>query len=76
MGFGAVTILYGLTMEFLGFYSATFLYALLFIIWMKGASALKAVVISFAAVGIIYFIFHYLMFVPFPRGEILDLLGF
>jgi putative tricarboxylic transport membrane protein len=74
-GFVAITALYAYTLEFLGFFLATFFYTLLFIIWMKGASPIKATVIAFVSVGVIYFVFHALMFVPFPRGEIMELFG-
>lgn len=73
LGLVAGTALYGSTLEFLGFLPATILYALIFIVWLKGAKPLKALIISFVSVGIIYFVFHTLMFVPFPRGEIFSL---
>ena len=73
LGLVAATALYGLTLEFLGFLLATTLYALIFIIWMKGAKPLRALAISCAAVGAIYFVFHTLMFVPFPQGEVFSL---
>lgn len=75
VGFIVATILYGLFMEFLGFLLVTSLYTLIFIIWMKGASPIRAVVIALGTVGLIYFVFHTLMFVPFPRGEILESIG-
>lgn len=74
LGLVVATVLYGLTLEFLGFLLVTTLYALIFIVWMKGAKPLKALIISCVAVGAIYFIFHTLMFVPFPKGEIFSLL--
>jgi len=74
LGFVVGTALYGLTLEFLGFMPVTTLYALVFIIWMKGANPLKAFIISCIAVGVIYYVFHTLMFVPFPQGEIFSLL--
>ena len=74
LGLVVATVLYGLTLEFLGFLLATTLYALIFIVWMKGAKPLKALIISCVAVGAIYFVFHTLMFVPFPKGEIFSLL--
>ena len=74
LGLVVATALYGLTLEFLGFLLATTLYALIFIIWMKGAKPLRALIISCVAVGAIYFVFHTLMFVPFPQGEIFSLL--
>ena len=74
LGLVVATALYGLTLEFLGFLLATTLYALIFIVWMKGAKPLRALIISCVAVGAIYFVFHTLMFVPFPRGEIFSLL--
>ena len=70
LGLVVVTALYGLTLEFLGFLLATTLYALIFIVWMKGAKPLQALIISCVSVGAIYFVFHTLMFVPFPQGEI------
>jgi putative tricarboxylic transport membrane protein len=74
LGLVVATALYGLTLDFLGFLVVTTLYALVFIVWMKGARPLKALIISCVSVGIIYFVFHTLMFVPFPRGEIFSLL--
>lgn len=74
LGLVAGTALYGLTLEFMGFLLATTLYALIFIVWMKGAKPLRALIISCVAVGAIYFVFHTLMFVPFPQGEIFSLL--
>lgn len=76
LGLVVATALYGLTLEFLGFLLATTLYALIFIVWMKGAKPLWALIISCVSVGIIYFVFHTLMFVPFPEGEIFSLLGY
>ncbi len=72
IGLVAGTALYALVLEFLGFLTATTLYTLTFIVWMKGAKPLKALIISGVAVGAIYFVFHTLMFVPFPAGEILS----
>jgi putative tricarboxylic transport membrane protein len=69
------TAIYGLTIDFLGFFLVTSIYTLVFIILMKGASPSKAIVIALASVGLIYFVFHSLMFVPFPRGEIMELIG-
>ena len=69
------TALYGLTVDFLGFFLTTYLYTLVFIILMKGASPIKAIVIALVSVGAIYFVFHNLMFVPFPRGEIMEWIG-
>jgi uncharacterized membrane protein SirB2 len=74
LGLVVATALYGLTLEFLGFLPVTTLYALIFIVWMKGAKPLRALIISCVAVGAIYFVFHTLMFVPFPQGEIFSLL--
>jgi putative tricarboxylic transport membrane protein len=74
LGLVAGTALYALVIEFLGFLMATTLYTLIFIIWMRGAKPLRALIISFVAVGAIYFVFHTLMFVPFPSGEIFSLL--
>jgi putative tricarboxylic transport membrane protein len=74
IGLVVVTALYGLTLDFLGFLPATTLYTLIFIVWMKGAKPLQALIISCVAVGVIYFVFHTLMFVPFPQGEIFSLL--
>ena len=73
LGLVVATALYGLTLEFLGFLLATTLYTLIFIVWMKGAKPLRALIISCVAVGAIYFVFHTLMFVPFPGGEIFSL---
>jgi len=74
LGLVVGTALYGLAIEFLGFLLATTLYALIFIVWMKGAKPLRALIISCVAVGAIYFVFHTMMFVPFPKGEIFSLL--
>jgi putative tricarboxylic transport membrane protein len=74
LGLVVATALYGLTLEFLGFLLATTLYTLIFIVWMKGARPLRALIISCVAVGAIYFVFHTLMFVPFPQGEIFSFL--
>ena len=74
IGLVVVTALYGLTLDFLGFLPATTLYTLIFIVWMKGAKPLQALIISCIAVGVIYLVFHTLMFVPFPQGEIFSLL--
>lgn len=74
LGLVVGTALYALALEFLGFLMATTLYALIFIVWMKGAKPLRALIISCVAVGAIYFVFHTLMFVPFPKGEIFSLL--
>ena len=57
LGLVVATALYGLTLEFLGFLLATTLYALIFIVWMKGAKPLQALIISCVAVGAIYFVF-------------------
>jgi putative tricarboxylic transport membrane protein len=73
LGLVVATVLYGLTLDFLGFLLVTTLYALIFIVWMKGAKPLQALIISCVAVGAIYFVFHTLMFVPFPEGEIFSL---
>ncbi len=73
LGLVVATVLYGLTLDFLGFLPVTTLYALIFIVWMKGAKPLQALIISCVAVGAIYFVFHTLMFVPFPEGEIFSL---
>jgi len=73
LGLVVGTALYGLTLEFLGFLLTTTLYALIFIVWLKGAKPLRALIISCVSVGVIYFVFHTLMFVPFPRGEIFSL---
>jgi putative tricarboxylic transport membrane protein len=74
LGLVVVTALYGLTLEFLGFLLATTLYTLIFIVWMKGAKPMRALIISCVSVGAIYFVFHTLMFVPFPQGDIFSLL--
>jgi len=74
LGLVAGTALYGLTLDFLGFLLATTVYALVFIVWMKGARPLQALIISCLSVAVIYFVFHTLMFVPFPQGEIFSLL--
>jgi len=74
LGLVAGTAVYGLALDLLGFLLATTLYTLVFILWMKGARPLQALLISCAAVGAIYLIFHTLMFVPFPKGEIFSLL--
>lgn len=74
LGLVVGTALYALVLEFLGFLLATTLYTLVFIIWMRGAKPLRALIISCVAVGAIYFVFHTLMFVPFPSGEIFSLL--
>jgi putative tricarboxylic transport membrane protein len=73
LGLVVATAIYGLTLEFLGFLLATTLYTLIFIIWMKGAKPFQALIISCVAIGAIYFVFHTLMFVPFPQGEIFSL---
>lgn len=74
LGLVAGTALYALVLEFLGFLVATTVYTLIFILWMRGAKPLRALIISCVAVGAIYFVFHTLMFVPFPSGEIFSLL--
>lgn len=74
LGLVAGTALYALVLEFLGFLMATTVYTLIFILWMRGAKPLRALIISCVAVGAIYFVFHTLMFVPFPSGEIFSLL--
>lgn len=74
LGLVAGTAVYGLVLDLLGFLLATTLYTLVFILWMKGARPLVALIISCATVGAIYLVFHTLMFVPFPRGEIFSLL--
>lgn len=74
LGLVVGTALYALVLEFIGFLLATTLYTLIFIVWMRGAKPLRALIISCVAVGAIYFIFHTLMFVPFPSGEIFSLL--
>jgi putative tricarboxylic transport membrane protein len=74
LGLVVATIVYGLTMEFLGFFLVTFLYSLLLIIWMRGAPPFRAAIIAFAATGLIYLVFHKLMLVPFPGGEIFEML--
>ncbi|MEW6333326.1 MAG: tripartite tricarboxylate transporter TctB family protein [Thermodesulfobacteriota bacterium] len=74
LGLVAGTALYALVLEFLGFLLTTTLYTLVFILWMKGARTLRALIIACATVGAIYVVFHTLMFVPFPKGEIFSLL--
>ena len=75
LGLVLATVLYVLILEFLGFYLATSLYTLALIILMRGASPIRAIIVAFASVGVIYFVFHTLMFVPFPESELLRLLG-
>ena len=75
LGFVVGTFLYGLTIEYLGFLVVTTLYTLVFILWMKGAKPLKAFIISCITAGVIYYVFHKLMFVPLPQGEIFSWLA-
>ena len=54
--------------HYLGFYSATEIFLISFMIAMKATTPVKAVIISSVVVGLLYLFFSVVLLVPTPRG--------
>jgi hypothetical protein len=63
-------LIYILAIRFLGFYSSTFVFMVVFMILLKAARLKTVLLISITTIGLIYLFFDMMLHIPIPGGII------